>query len=92
MVKDIQTIRRQFSDELLSVFDHFVGLALKGVISLDSLRAQSCLLVAKENKNKNRVKVSAYVKLTPETRVPAISFYGDTEVHDINMNYVGMAK
>ena len=92
MVKDIQTIRRQFADELLSVFDHFVGLALKGVISLDSLRAQSYLLVAKENKNKNRVKVSAYVKLTPETRVPAISFYGDTEVHDINMNYVGMAK
>ena len=92
MVKDTQTIRWQFADELLSVFDHFVGLALKGVISLDSLRAQSCLLVAKENKNKNRVKVSAYVKLTPETRVPAISFYGDTEVHDINMNYVGMAK
>ena len=31
MVKHIQTIRRQIADELLSVFDHFVGLALKGV-------------------------------------------------------------
>ena len=28
MVKHIQKIRRQFADEL-SVFDHFVGLALK---------------------------------------------------------------
>ena len=31
MVKRTQTIRRQISDELLSVFDHFVGLALKGL-------------------------------------------------------------
>ena len=29
MVKYTQTIRRQFADELLSVFDHFVRLALK---------------------------------------------------------------
>ena len=29
MVKHAQTIRRQFADELLSVFDRFVGLALK---------------------------------------------------------------
>ena len=29
MVKHTQTIRRQFADELLSVFDHFVILALK---------------------------------------------------------------
>ena len=29
MVKHTQTIRRQFADE--SVFDHFVGLALKGL-------------------------------------------------------------
>ena len=30
MVKHIQTIRRQTADEIfLSVFDHFVGLALK---------------------------------------------------------------
>ena len=28
MVRHTQTIRRQFTDE--SVFDHFVGLALKG--------------------------------------------------------------
>ena len=29
MVKHAQTIRRQITDELLSVFDYFVGLALK---------------------------------------------------------------
>ena len=29
MVKHIQTIRQQIADELLSVFDQFVGLALK---------------------------------------------------------------
>ena len=28
MVKQSQTIRRQIADELLSVFDHFVKLAL----------------------------------------------------------------
>ena len=31
MVKHIQTIRRQFADELLSVFDYFVGFALKAL-------------------------------------------------------------
>ena len=31
MVKHIQTIRRQFPTNCLSVFDHFVGLALKGL-------------------------------------------------------------
>ena len=31
MFRYFQTIRRQIADELLSVFDHFVGLALKGV-------------------------------------------------------------
>ena len=30
MVKHTQTIRRQIADEL-SVFDHFVGLVLKGL-------------------------------------------------------------
>ena len=30
MVKHTQTIRREFADKL-SVFDHFVGLALKGL-------------------------------------------------------------
>ena len=28
MVKHTQTIRRHFADKFLSVFDHFVGLAL----------------------------------------------------------------
>ena len=30
MVKHTQIIRRQFADDLFSVFDHFMGLALKG--------------------------------------------------------------
>ena len=33
MVKHIQTIRRLLPTNCLSVFDHFVGLALKGLIS-----------------------------------------------------------
>ena len=32
MVKHTQTIRRQQPTNCLSVFDHFVGLALKGLI------------------------------------------------------------
>ena len=35
MVKHAQTIRRQIADELFDLFDHFVGLALKGVIMKD---------------------------------------------------------
>ena len=31
MAKNIQTIRRQQSTNCLSVFDHFVGLVLKGL-------------------------------------------------------------
>ena len=34
MAKHTQTIRGQIADELLSLFDHFVGLAFKGVKSL----------------------------------------------------------
>ena len=32
MIKHTQTIRRQFADELLECVDHFVELALKGLI------------------------------------------------------------
>ena len=35
MVKHTQIIRRQIADELLSVFDHFVGLVLKGIKAMD---------------------------------------------------------
>ena len=34
MVKHTQTVRRQQSTNCLSVFDHFVGLALKGLTNL----------------------------------------------------------
>ena len=32
MVKHTKTIRRQFGDEFLNVFDHFVKLPFKGLI------------------------------------------------------------
>ena len=34
MVKQIQRIRRQESKNCLSVFDHFVGLAVKGISNI----------------------------------------------------------
>ena len=37
MVKHTQTIRQQLPTNYLSVFDHFMGLALKGLISMQSL-------------------------------------------------------
>ena len=40
MAKHTQTIRRQFADELF-VFGHFVGLALKGLISLHNKQVLS---------------------------------------------------
>ena len=36
MVKHTQTIRKQQPTNYLSVFDHFMGLALKGLISMQS--------------------------------------------------------
>ena len=36
MVKQTQTVRRLLPTNCLSVFDHFVGLALKGLKSLTS--------------------------------------------------------
>ena len=38
MVKYTQTIRRQHPTNCLSVFDHFVGLALKWVNNVNNLR------------------------------------------------------
>ena len=37
MIKHTQTIRRQIADECLSVLDHLVGLALKGLYTDDFL-------------------------------------------------------
>ena len=41
MVKHAQTIRRQKAINCLSVFDHFVGLALKGLIVVSLLQMSS---------------------------------------------------
>ena len=40
MVKHAQTIRRQKPTNCLSVFDHFVGLALKGLrkVNIEAIR------------------------------------------------------
>ena len=38
MVKHTQTIRRLLPTNYLSVFDHFVGLSLKGLTCIKSLR------------------------------------------------------
>ena len=46
MVKQIQTIRGQFAETCFSVFDHFVGLALKGLISVFQFSIFSILHVA----------------------------------------------
>ena len=48
MVKHTQTIRRQIADEFLSVFDHFVILAFKG------LRSQKFQKIQKKKKNELR--------------------------------------
>ena len=50
MVKHTQTIRRIFPTNCLSVFDHFVGLALKGLSTLQewfSLPQKLLLLLLK---------------------------------------------
>ena len=41
MVKHTQTIRRQFVEEFLGVFGHFVRLALKGLIHLGPKKSNS---------------------------------------------------
>ena len=60
MVKHTQTIRRLLPTNCLSVFDHFVGLALKGLIqqtitqyndTLDEIRVITCWVKKKEKKN-----------------------------------------
>ena len=45
MVKHTQTIRRQKPTNCLSVFDHFVDLARKGLIAV-ALQPADCKLVA----------------------------------------------
>ena len=53
MIKHTQTIRRQKATNCLSVFDHFVKLALKGLITFYSLwlgeRSNFGLIRAREN-------------------------------------------
>ena len=49
MVKHAQTIRWQKPTNCLSVFDHFVGLALKGLNVLDTVffNVNRCILLRK---------------------------------------------
>ena len=48
MVKHTQTIRRLLPTNCLSVFDHFVGFALKGLISNDEFNQYDELIFIKE--------------------------------------------
>ena len=45
MVKHTQAIRRQQSMNCLSVFDYFVGLALKGLNTTDVIRSSTITMV-----------------------------------------------
>ena len=46
MVKYAQAIRRLLSANCLSLFDHFVGLALKGLITIQPEKFKSLIGVA----------------------------------------------
>ena len=46
MVKPTETIRRLLLTNCLSVFDHFVGLALKGLIFLPLLKAKEIVIIS----------------------------------------------
>ena len=49
MVKQTQTFRRQIADDCLIVFDHFVGLALKGLKFNPDMRISSILHLHAQN-------------------------------------------
>ena len=55
MIKHIQTIRRQQPTDCLSVFDHFVKLAIKGLSCQLNIKIDSKITVSKiANKRKKR--------------------------------------
>ena len=49
MVRHTQTIRRPFADKLFSVFDHFMGLVLKGLMLKGLTYFGTTLCVIKSN-------------------------------------------
>ena len=49
MVKNTQTIRRQKSTNCLSVFDHFVGLVVKGLTILFSPKVKQGVTISNKN-------------------------------------------
>ena len=51
MVKHTQIIRRLLSTDCLSVFDHFVGLALKGLKTLFFFNFELNLKILKQKQN-----------------------------------------
>ena len=70
MVKHTQIIRRQQPKNFLNVFDHFVGLALKGSISVTLPGSLSlCLATTATSKNE---KSEPYLELN---RVSKIEFF-----------------
>ena len=56
MVKDTQTIRGQQPTNYLSVFDHFVGLALKGLTKYNAMKR----LILNEPRQKYQIQQKRY--------------------------------
>ena len=59
MIKHTQTIRGQIADNCLSVFDHFVGFALKGlrtILEVAGLKAICLFPHSKSNSFSDKVK------------------------------------
>ena len=65
MVKQTQTIRRLLLTNCLSVFDHFVGLALKGLMDLlfQVVEIPVCMLFNKRWTKRTAIKI----KLTDDS-------------------------
>ena len=59
MVKDTSTIRRKIADHL-NVFDHFVGLSLKGLKNLE-FNSIGVALVTSTEKGISLIKLSVFI-------------------------------
>ena len=63
MVKHTQTIRRQLPTNSPSVFDHFVGLALKGLNVVSASFLLVCFLSLKESSCEKRKKIVYFTSI-----------------------------
>ena len=77
MVKHTETIRRLLPTNCLSVFDHFVGLALKGLICFQIMKSESYCFKSKNNKNRqhNLIKSNNNIIYRKEDQRPWKDFF-----------------